>query len=109
MNTVQSIRRGHRRHAPRPAIGALVLALALLVATAAPALARPFEQATLSQAARVVTQLTTRYSTIASLTDYTARTDPDQLLGLPGQYVARADFEDTNGVAGTVEVFATLS
>jgi hypothetical protein len=34
--------------------------------------------------------------------DYNATTDPEGLLGLPGQYVARATFAD-----GSVEVFST--
>ena len=50
-----------------------------------------------SQAALVVNQL---QQVVQS--DYTLETDPDQLLGLPGQYTSRAVF-----AGGSVEVFSS--
>jgi len=87
----------------------VALALVLLAATASPVSALPFQQAAVSSAARVAAQLSTPSSTIKGLTDYNARSDPDGLLGLPGQYIARADFNVSNEISGPVEVFATSS
>jgi hypothetical protein len=78
--------------------------IALLVVAAAPASA--LAQAAVSPAANVAGQLVIPGSTILSVSDFTAATDPDLLLGAPGQYIAKARFIDSAGVQGDVEVFA---
>jgi hypothetical protein len=53
----------------------------------------------LSPAAQIIVQLGRPV-----LRDYDTVTDPDQLLGLPGQYFSRAAFDE-----GSVEVFSTAA
>jgi hypothetical protein len=65
-----------------------------------------FAQSAVSPAAVIAGQMTTPDSTIVSVSDFTPATDPDLLLGAPGQYVAKARFLDSAGVQGDVEVFA---
>ena len=65
-----------------------------------------FAQAAISPAASIAGQLGTPFSTILGVDDYTAVTDPDGLLGAPGQYIAKARFMDSANIAGDVEVFA---
>jgi len=73
----------------------LALGVSLSPAAAAP---------NVSPAAAIAAQLN---SNLVNVTDYTAATDPEQLLGVPGEYTAKAAFADARGVVGTVEVFAT--
>ena len=56
-----------------------------------------------SPAAAIAVQLS---PSLTGLTDFTSLSDPEHLLGLPGQYIAKAQFEDANQVTGIVEVFA---
>ena len=79
--------------------------IALFVGATLPAHA--LAQAAVSPAAVIAGQLVTPTSTILSISDYTPATDPDLLLGAPGQYVAKARFVDSTGVQGDVEVFAS--
>src|SRR5437016_2360677 len=79
--------------------------IAVLVAALSPA--SLFAQAAISPAASIAGQLGTPYSAILSVSDFTAVTDPDGLLGAPGQYIAKARFTDSADVSGDVEVFAT--
>jgi hypothetical protein len=67
-----------------------------------------FAQAAISPAASIAGQLGTQSSTILSVADFSALTDPDGLLGAPGQYVAKARFTDSAGISGDVEVFANV-
>jgi len=85
----------------------LVAAVSLVIVPATRA--GPADQAAVSPAARVVAQLVIPSAWIVSLTDYTMRSDPSGLLGLPGQYVSKARFYDSDGVVGNVEVFATVT
>ncbi|MBV9544552.1 MAG: hypothetical protein JOY61_09245 [Chloroflexi bacterium] len=62
-------------------------------------------QALVSQAAVLAGKMATAGQTITSVVDLTGQTDPDGLLGLNGEYVAKAQFADTAGVTGYVEVF----
>ncbi len=82
----------------------LWVALVLLMCTASLASAQ-----SLSPATSVVWQLQAAIPTIGSVTELTPTTDPDQLLGAPGQYVAKTTFVDpsvaADGIAGCVEVF----
>src|SRR5438105_1698504 len=57
-------------------------------------------------AAMIAEQLATPSTVILRVSDFTITTDPDGLLGVPGQYVAKAQFTDSAGVTGDVEVFA---
>jgi hypothetical protein len=93
----------------RTIICAIALATAFSLVTVPGTTAGPADQAAVSPAARVVAQLVIPFTSIVSLTDYTMRSDPDGLLGLPGQYVSKARFYDSDGAAGNVEVFATLT
>lgn len=79
--------------------------MAVLVAASSPA--SLFAQAAISPAASIAGQLGTPYNSILSVTDFTAVTDPDGLLGAPGQYIAKARFTDSANISGDVEVFAT--
>jgi hypothetical protein len=88
---------------PMPLHVASVWLIAVLIA-ALPV--TTFAQAAVSPAAIVAGQLGTPGRTILSVSDFTVQTDPDLLLGAPGQYIARARFVDTAGVQGDVEVFA---
>jgi hypothetical protein len=72
----------------------LSIAWVLIVLAGAPAVAA---QQRASQAAFVAYQLQLEVQS-----DYTLESDPDQLLGLPGQYTARAMFD-----GGSVEVFSS--
>src|SRR3954451_8532989 len=76
----------------------LALGLCLLALSPGPAAA-----SSISQAAAIAAQLSPN---VVSLTDYAATSDPDQLLGLPGQYTAKATFTDLNHVVGGIEVSA---
>ncbi len=78
----------------------LLLGFWLFALSTAPASAAP----TISPAAAIAAQLS---SNVVSLTDYTATTDPEQLLGIPGQYTSKAGFTDLYHVVGVVEVFDT--
>jgi len=78
--------------------------IAVLVAALSPATL--FAQAAISPAASIAGQLGTPFSTILGVSDFTAVTDPDGLLGAPGQYIAKARFTDSAGISGDVEVFA---
>jgi len=60
----------------------------------------------LSPATSVVWQLQATIPTISGVVELTPTTDPDQLLGAPGQYIARTNFQDSQGLTGSVEVFA---
>jgi hypothetical protein len=84
----------------RPIFTTLILGICLLTQSLSAAAAAP----PISAAAAIAAQLS---PSLVTLTDYNAATDPDQLLGLPGQYIARAAFTDLNHVAGVVEVFPT--
>ncbi len=66
------------------------------------------DQAGSSSAALVVLQLQASVPTLRLQTDYTATNDPDGLLGLPGQYTAKAAFGQGDVPAGYVEVFDTF-
>jgi hypothetical protein len=79
--------------------------IALLITAAVPA--HTLAQAAVSPAAVIAGQLVTPGTTILSISDFTPATDPDLLLGAPGQYVAKARFVDSTGVQGDVEVFAS--
>jgi hypothetical protein len=78
----------------------------------APVEAMPDNQA-FSSAASVVVQLQCARPSMTLLSDYSQTTDPEHLLGLTGQYLARATFNDYDvtsdpgGVTGIVEVFAS--
>ena len=76
---------------------------------AAPVTAAPAKNASLSQAANVVYQLQYYRDGVSLLADLTPSTDPERLVGLPGQYLSRAVFTDaraSNGeINGIVEVF----
>jgi hypothetical protein len=91
-----------------PLAGSLVIAA---VTGLAPVDAMPADQA-FSSAASVVVQLQSSRPGMTLLSDYSQTTDPERLLGLPGQYLARATFydpavtPDPTGVTGMVEVFA---
>jgi hypothetical protein len=98
---------------PRFEITRLWLTALLLIVSSALSPATLFAQAAVSPAAMIAGQLATPGFTITSVSDYTALTDPDGLLGAPGQYIARAGFIDSTGVVGLtgvtgdVEVFAS--
>ncbi|MBV9582426.1 MAG: hypothetical protein JO057_27895 [Chloroflexi bacterium] len=69
-------------------------------------------QVSSSSAAAVVLQLQAAIPTVALTTDFTSATDPDGNLGVPGQYMAKAQFSDSSAspaIVGYVEVFATAS
>lgn len=91
----------------RASVGVLTLAALLFVVSGAEAAAMPVHSIVLSPAASVVRQLVRSPNYVVSLTDHTARSDTEGLLGLPGQYVAKASFRDANEITGIVEVFAT--
>jgi hypothetical protein len=80
-------------------------ALLLLASTVSIASAQ-----SLSPATSVVWQLQYAIPTISGVVELTPTTDPDQLLGAPGQYVAKTNFQDPSVspdvAAGSVEVFA---
>jgi hypothetical protein len=80
-----------------------------LLAGWSPALAITEDQA-LSPAALVVAQLGSTLP-VTLITDYTAQSDPEHLLGSPGQYIAKATFNDSSvsnqDATGIVEVFAS--
>jgi len=78
--------------------------IALLIGVLSPA--SLFAQAAISPAASIAGQLGTPGDTILSVVDFTTVTDPDGLLGAPGQYIAKARFTDSAGISGDVEVFA---
>jgi len=78
--------------------------VALLIIAAVPGHA--LAQAAVSPAAVVAGQLATPGNSIVSVSDYTSATDPEFLLGAPGQYIAKAHFTDSTGIVGDVEVFA---
>jgi hypothetical protein len=59
-----------------------------------------------SAASSVIGQLHNTISTITLSTDYTVDSDPEGLLGLPGQYTAKAKFADGD-TTGMVEVFGS--
>jgi hypothetical protein len=84
--------------------------VAALVVGAGPAQAQPLDQA-LSPAASIVVQLEASLPGLGGLIDYTARTDPEQLMGTPGAYISLAAFTDSQapGASVTVEVFATAA
>jgi hypothetical protein len=102
-----------RLASPPPATYVIIFAVfvlaAQLVAMSAPDAAAMSASAVVgvSPAARLVRQIVVYPNYVTSLTDYTAKSDMDGLLGLPGQYVAKASFIDSSGIEGTVEVFAT--
>jgi len=80
---------------------------------AAPALAQ--SNAAFSQAAALVAQLQSVRPSVSLLVDYSQDTDPEYLLGLPGQYQAKATFADSlmsapaGTATGSIEVFARAS
>jgi len=88
------------------ALLALPVLLGILVLEVA---AAPLNQASVSAAATIASRLGTADNPITAVVDVTPYTDPDQLLGLPGQYVSKAYFRDTNNLDGVVEVFATAA
>ncbi len=63
----------------------------------------------LSPATSVVWQLQSAIPGIGGIVELTPTTDPDQLLGAPGQYIAKTNFQDASvspdGLAGSVEIF----
>jgi len=63
----------------------------------------------MSAAAQIVRQLHGSIPTVQLITEYNSTTDPDGLLGLPGQYTAKVQFADGNTLTGYVEVFDTAS
>jgi hypothetical protein len=77
---------------------------------AVPVLAQ--SNAAFSQAAALVAQLQSARPSVTLLVDYSQDTDPEYLLGLPGQYQAKATFADSVMSAapgtptGSIEVFA---
>jgi hypothetical protein len=73
--------------------------------TAQPALAQPVSAAT-NAVWQLEQQLNTTFTSVVELT---AGSDPDQLLGFPGQYVAKTTFLNPRGDTGSVEVFATAT
>ena len=82
----------------RSALFAAIVAGALAPATTS---AMP----AVSPAAVIAGQLVTSDTVILTVSDYTAPTDPDGLLGLAGEYIAKAQFADSADVNGYVEVF----
>ncbi len=62
-----------------------------------------FAQAAISPAASIAGQLGTPGGAILGVVDFTTVTDPDGLLGAPGQYIAKARFTDSAGISGDVE------
>ena len=78
----------------------LIIPLAAIAISASTAAASPGASA----AAAIASQLNPN---LTSLTDYTEYSDPEHLLGLPGQYTSKAQFADNNQVIGIVEVFAS--
>src|SRR5262245_20926624 len=82
------------------AITRFVAGLCLLVATTA---GRAVAAPSISPAATIAAAVSPN---VVNLNDFTATSDPDQLLGLPGQYTSKATFTDLDHLVGTVEVFA---
>jgi hypothetical protein len=80
-----------------------LLTILLVVAALTPVSA----SAAVSPAALIAQQLVAPGQVILTVADYTAQNDPDGLLGLPGQYVSKAQFQDSANVSGYVEVFST--
>jgi hypothetical protein len=71
--------------------------------------AAPTNQATVSQAATIASRLGTSDNPIVAVVDVTPYTDPEQLLGIAGQYVSKAYFRDSTGLDGAVEVFSSAA
>lgn len=94
-----------------------LLVLALLSACGSMRTGQGSRQQSLT-AQQVVEQLAQRVPTVKPGVVYTAETDPNHLLGRPGQYLSKAMFVDTRikpgaidspdsvAVGGSVEVFA---
>lgn len=75
----------------------------------------PFESSaaaqSISPATSLVWQLSNQITTVTQVWELTPTTDPDQLLGLPGQYFAKTLFADSqvtlnSGYTGSIEVFS---
>ena len=103
---------------PYPILKPTVTALATLMllvgtATVSAAASHRWMFDGLSAAASAVVQLQGSLSGITLLNDYTQDTDPEHLLGLPGQYIAKANLHDaalsrdSQEVTGSIEVFAS--
>ena len=88
---------------------ALLFFVAILAATPTPGIAQPNAQQVLSALIKAGLPIT-------GVVTYNAATDPNSLLGRPGHYTSKADFEDSRHLASaddpeasgnTIEVFTT--
>ena len=102
----------------RIALAALIACAAAPIAGGAPALAQARKPVALSAEA-VAKRLASAGLPVVQIVALTAATDSNKLLGRPGQYISKADFEDSRRLASgddemdvtdnTIEVFATVA